>query len=543
MREMSQALPETPVQKPRRLKAWALPGLGLGIAAILLLAIFFLVFWWPFRLDTVTKEMADESDSKVTAGSFRATYFPHPGCVMEQVIFQHNPRGGAPPLITIKRITVRGTFTGIFARHVEQVLVEGMYILIPPLHSEPFKTPPRSSVVIDDLVADGTILEVASRQAGTPPLQFVFQGFTLIDAGSNSPAVFKATLSNPEPPGEITTTGKFGPWNADNVGQTAVSGDYRFENADLGRLPGISGVLASSGKYAGTLEHIEVEGSTDVPLFAVVRSSHHTDLQTQFHAIVNAENGDVSLQNVNADFRQTAIWVRGQVAGKEGQDGKTTLLTAASKEGRIQDLLLLFTTSPRAPMSGVVSFHADVSIPPGEKVFLKKVELQGDFGVDAGSFTKTDTQQGLNSLSRGARGEKNPKPEKDDTDPQNVLSNLKGHVLLNNGIATFSRLSFGVPGALAQMHGTYDLISQKIDLHGTLKTEAEVSKTTHGIKALMLKVLDPFFKNKPDGYLAPVKITGTYDHPEFGLDLENQDHNSKQNAKGHIPRLPAQAKQ
>jgi hypothetical protein len=215
----------------------------------------------------------------------------------------------------------------------------------------------------------------------------------------------------------------------------------------------------------------------------------------------------------------------------------------ASKDGRIQDLLLLFTTSPRAPMSGVVSFHADVSVPPGEKVFLKKVELQGDFGVDAGSFTKTDTQQGLNSLSRGARGEKNPKPEKDDTDPQNVLSNLKGHVLLNNGIATFSRLSFGVPGALAQMRGTYDLISQKIDLHGTLKTEAEVSKTTHGIKALMLKVLDPFFKNKPDGYLAPVKITGTYDHPEFGLDLENQDHNSKQNAKGHIPRLPAQAKQ
>jgi len=41
---------------------------------------------------------------------------------------------------------------------------------------------------------------------------------------------------------------------------------------------------------------------------------------------------------------------------------------------------------------------------------------------------------------------------------------------------------------------------------------AEVSKTTHGIKALMLKVLDPFFKNKPTGYLAPVKITGTYDH-------------------------------
>ena len=212
----------------------------------------------------------------MTAGSFHATYFPHPGCVLEQVIFQHNPKSGTPPLITIKRITIRGTFTGIFARHVKLVLVEGMHILIPPLGSEHFKTPQRSSVVMDDLVADGTVLEVASREAGTPPLQFAFHGFTISDVGSNAPAAFKATLSNPEPPGEITTTGKFGPWNADNVGKTAVSGDYRFEHADLGAFRGISGMLASSGKYAGTLEHIEVQGNTDVPLFAVTRSTHRS---------------------------------------------------------------------------------------------------------------------------------------------------------------------------------------------------------------------------------------------------------------------------
>ena len=91
------------MRKPRRLRPAALAGLGLGIAVVLLLlAISFLVFLWPFRLDAVIKELADESDSKVTAGSFHATYFPHPGCILDQVIFQHNPRGGAPPLITIK---------------------------------------------------------------------------------------------------------------------------------------------------------------------------------------------------------------------------------------------------------------------------------------------------------------------------------------------------------------------------------------------------------------------------------------------------------
>jgi hypothetical protein len=43
------------------------------------------------------------------------------------------------------------------------------------------------------------------------------------------------------------------------------------------------------------------------------------------------------------------------------------------------------------------------------------------------------------------------------------------------------------------------------------------------MKALILKVLDPFFKKKHAGYMMPVKITGTYEHPSFGLDLSDQD--------------------
>ena len=535
---MSPMLTEIPVRRSRWLKVGAVSGLGLGFATVFLFA-----FFWPFRLDTVAKELADESDSKVTAGSFHATYFPHPGCVLEQVIFQHNPKSGTPPLITVKRITIRGTFTGIFARHVKLVLVEGMHILIPPLGSEHFKTPQRSSVVVDDFVADGTVLEVASREAGKPPLAFSFREFDISDVGSSAPAAFKATLSNPEPSGEISTTGKFGPWNPDEVGKTAVSGHYRFEHADLGAFRGIRGELASSGTYTGTLERIAVQGSTDVPLFAVARSSHQVQLQTQFDAIVNAESGDVFLQNADAHFRQTTISTQGSVVGIAGQSGKTTSLTMASKDGRIQDLLLLFTHSPQAPMSGLVSFTAKISLPPEKRPFLEKVGLQGDFGVDAGRFTKPDTQRGVNRLSQGALGDKDHKSENEDTESQNVLSDLKGHILLRNGIATFSNLSFGVPGALAQMRGTYNLISEKIDLHGRLKTDAEVSKTTHGIKSLMLKVLDPFFKNKPRGYLAPVKITGTYDHPEFGLDLGDRPNNRNQNAKDHTPRLADQTKQ
>lgn len=73
------------------------------------------------------------------------------------------------------------------------------------------------------------------------------------------------------------------------------------------------------------------------------------------------------------------------------------------------------------------------------------------------------------------------------------------------------------------MDGTYNLITERIDLHGLLRTDSELANTTHGPKALFLKVLDRFFKKKHAGYVAPVKITGTCGHPSFGLVL-NKDH-------------------
>jgi hypothetical protein len=56
------------------------------------------------------------------------------------------------------------------------------------------------------------------------------------------------------------------------------------------------------------------------------------------------------------------------------------------------------------------------------------------------------------------------------------------------------------------------------------------------MKAVMLKVLEPFFKKKHVGYSMPVKITGTYEHPTFGLDLGGQG--DKKRDKGRAPGFP-----
>jgi len=495
---------------------------SLVLAGLILAAIVVLVVRWPFRLVAVVKQLQEEGLGKVEVGGFHQTYFPRPGCVLQKVRFQHNPKAGAPPLITIETVRIEGSFSGLFAKHVKRIGAEGMHILVPPPSAEEhFQTPPRSSIVIDELVADGAVLEIPHDQ--NQLLKFSFHSFDLSDIGSKGPATFHARFSNPEPPGEITASGKFGPWNSDDLGKTATSGEYQFQQADLRVFHGIAGLLSSSGKFSGVLDHIRVEGETDVPQFAVTSSSHEVQLRTQFRAEVNGENGDTSLQQVVATFLKTTVLAQASVAGEAGQPGKTAAVELTSKNGRIQDILLLFAQAERAPMSGATSFHAKVSLPPGGRPFLQKVELQGDFGIDAGSFSNSNTQEGVNHMSEGALfgGQDRSKAEKKEKEEESgtVLSDLKGHVALKDGIARFSDLSFSVPGATARMQGTYNLINEKIDLHGTLKTESQPSNTTSGVKSLMLKVLNPFFKKKRAGYVMPIKIAGTYEHPLFGLDL------------------------
>jgi AsmA-like C-terminal region len=484
---------------------------------------------WPFRESAVIKVLEEQSFSQVAVGSFHQTYFPRPGCDLDQVVFRHH-LSGAPPLITIQHVRIEGSFIGLFRRHVKLIRVEGMQVNIPALGSEQFETPQRSSVVIDNLVADGATLEI-QRADGNPTMRFAFHGFTMTDIGGTGAASFDTTLTNAEPPGEVTTTGKFGPWNAHSVGETPISGDFYFKDAKLETFPGISGILSSSGRYRGTLEHLQVEGSTDIPAFAVDGSAHETDLRTQFRTEVNAVNGDVFLQNANVHFRNTNISSFGEVAGEQGRDGKIGSFEVAAKNGRIQDLLLLFTEAPHAPLTGAVSFRAKVTLPSGEASFLSKVQLQGDFGVEDANFTSSDTQSGVVDLSRGASGQKKRDSKEDVSDPQNVLSDLKGHVVVKDGIAKFSDLSFSVPGAVARLNGTYNLIGEKIDLRGTLTTKEEISKAAHGVKALLLKALDPFLKNKSQGYTTPVKISGTYSHPSFGLDLSDRNNAESQTAR------------
>ena len=76
--------------------------------------------------------------------------------------------------------------------------------------------------------------------------------------------------------------------------------------------------------------------------------------------------------------------------------------------------------------------------------------------------------------------------EKQNDDPASVVEDLKGHVVLKDAIVAFSDFSFSVPGALAHVHGTYGLLTEQIDLHGTLRVDEKFSKTSKGISHFCL---------------------------------------------------------
>ena len=468
---------------------------------------------WPFTEKAVVEDLAEASDSTVTIRGSHLTYFPSPGCILEDVEFRHGPDKWT--LITIDKLTIEGSYSGILTKQVPRIRAEGGHVFIPPFGSNVTFQTQHSSIVIDEIVANGTTVEFFQDDPRKQPLRFDVHDADVRDVRWDRPMDYQLKFHNPEPPGEISTRGKFGVWTRGKPGETPISGEYTFEHADLGVYGGIAGILSSKGEYSGALKHIDIAGVTDVPDFEVKMGGHKVKLETRYNAFVDAIHGDTFLKRIEGRFGRTKLIVEGSVAGTKGSKGKSALLDLNARQGQIEDILGLFVKSRPSPMSGAIALRAKVQIPPGEESFLQKVKLQGTFGIDDGSFSKPETQKNVNELSAGARGEKMD-------DAETVLTDLKGRVSLDGGIAQFSDLSFGVPGAKARMYGTYNLMNEKIDLHGRMRVDTKISKTTTGVKSLFLKAIDPIFKKKKKGEVVPIHITGTYGHPQFGLELSQQ---------------------
>jgi hypothetical protein len=472
---------------------------------------------WPFRQTDVTQALEQDFGSTVEIRSFRETYFV-PGCVAEGVTIRRNQHPGAPPIATADKIRIRGSYLGFFTipKRIARVKIDGLHVFVSPQskRARPAENN-EQKMLVEEIVADGAVLEFASKEANGQPLKFEVHRLTLNNVAGDRAMAFHATLKNPEPPGEIRTDGQFGPLDRDDAGQTRVSGSYVFEDANLGVFSGIKGTLASDGNFNGVLQELEVDGNTDVPNFQVIRSKHSVHLKTQFRAVVDGLKGNVELRSAGAQFGRTTLVARGEVANKGKSDEKTTSLVGNQQRGTIQDWLKLLAQAEKPAMSGAMTFQAQVRVPPGDRDFIQRVILEGDFAIGMADFTHPDTQQKVDSLSQVAMGEK----QKQNGEPASVDENMKGHVVMRDATANFTDLYFSVPGALAHMHGTYGILTEKIDLHGNLRVDHKLSKGDTGVKSVLMKFAEPFLKKKKQGEIVPIKMGGTYDHPTYGLDI------------------------
>ena len=433
---------------------------------------------------------------------------------------------GVQPLLSIEEFHFQTSLRNLFREpmKLDTIYVTGFTMNIPPKkdrqemrsfrsHSQ------RMKIAVAHFVFAGAKLVINTDKPGKAPLEFDISDLRMAEIGLGQPLHFDATLVNPKPVGDIHSTGSFGPFNELSPRDSPVRGDYSFTNADLATIHGIAGILASTGRYGGTLGRIEVNGETDTPDFRLAISGHPVPLHTDFHAIVDGTDGDTYLEPVRARFLQTSFTASGKIVRVKDPPGRRVDLDVAMGRGSIEDLLRLGVKTEPPVLTGPIRLKTRLNISPGQRDISDRLQLAGSFQVPVGHFTNDKIQTRIDNLSLRGRGE--PKLiGKEDAD---VPTDLKGRFVLQDGALSFSMLHFQIPGTHADMTGKYSLDGATFDFHGLLKTDAKLSQMTTGWKSILLKPVDPFFHKNGAGAEIPFKITGTRSEPHFGLDV-GHDH-------------------
>jgi AsmA-like C-terminal region len=433
----------------------------------------------------------------------------------------HQP--GFQALISIDEFHFRTPLLSLLRSpmHVQTVYLKGLVLNIPPAGDRQQMTDmgPRGGkmkIFVDEFLSEDAQLMINTARPDKLPLEFAIASLKMKDIGPGQPLHFDATLLNPKPIGNISSSGLFGPWQADNPRGTPVQGTYSFSKADLGTIKGIAGILSSTGHYAGNLGNIIVDGKTDTPDFRIALSGHPVPLQTEFHAVVDGTSGNTYLQPVKAKVLNSTFVAKGSVVRVKEPRGHEVQLDISIDQGRIEDLLRLGVRTDPPIMTGTIRTKIAFDLRPGAADIAERLRLAGHFEISAAHFSNEKIQTKVDALSMRSQGK--PKLANDGMSG-NIQSDLQGVFRLQSGILSFSHLDFQVPGTRVDMTGEYSLDGNTFDFHGTARMDAKLSQMVTGWKSILLKPVDPFFKKNGAGTEVPFKITGTKSEPRFGLDL------------------------
>lgn len=494
-------------------------GLAIGLVMLLIVGLVFISANWPYRYRKIHPLLEDVLSSQVKVYQYHRTYFPNPGFVAIGLTLRRKSAPDLPPLGSAEKMVVQGRWSDLFLlrQRVQLVEITNLHIVVPPIGSranhEDF--PPGSAAdfagpdtTIEHLHIHNGALDILRKDGGR--FSFPIHDLHLRNFAKGKAMHYEVDMQNAKPTGLIQATGSLGPIAAKDMGSTPVSGNFTFTSVALHDVGNISGTLSSSGHFNGTLVAMEAEANSTTPDFAVDKG-RPTPVAASIQCTVNGVNGDVNIHSIEAKIGATTIHAVGVVAGSP----KVTNFDISVTGGRAEDVLRPFMHN-EVPILGPVRLHSHAYIAPSAKGegFLQRLRVDGTFDVPTERLTDSSTQKSVSDFSQRAQGGK-----ADDKSSPDALSSIKGPVQIRNGIVSSPHLVFQVPGAEANVSGTFQLHGQVVHLVGDLKMESDISHATTGFKSFLLKPFAPFFKKRRAGAVIPIAVTGNSGHYKVGQDI------------------------
>ncbi len=515
---------------------WKWIGIGLAIAAVVFVIAFFIALKRaePILRARVVETLSTRFDSRVELDQFHVYVLRGFEASGSGLRLYPNGVTTPGPVFALKTFAFHTGWLELLRSptHVAQVEVTGLHIHLPPkdqrkqLHrdekgekDEHKREKKGTRIVVDEILSQDAQLILGTDKPGKVAKEFDIRDLRLHSVGRGQAMQFDAVLTNPKPIADIQSSGHFGPYDTDDPGSSRVDGNYTFTHANLNSIKGIGGMLSSTGRYGGTLDHIQVDGTTDTPNFSVDVSGHPVHLRTQFHAIVDGTNGDTYLQPVNAQFAHSSLTARGSVVSVPGK-GRHIYLDVTMDQARIEDMLQLGAKTEPPVMRGKARLNTKLELPPGPARVADKLKLAGNFEVLGATFPNPRLQSKVDELSLRSEG-LTDKADRESENPRTITtrSDMRAHFTLARGRLIVTDLKYQIPGTTINLDGMYTLDGSTFDFFGDVRTKARLSEMVGGWKSILLMPVDPFFAKNGSGAVIPITITGTHAKPHFGLDL------------------------
>jgi hypothetical protein len=510
-----------------------------------------LAMHWPYRYAKIHPMLEDVFGNEVKIAHYHRTYFPHPGFMGRDITLTRKTAQSKTPLGTVQTLWVQGRWSDLLTlqKRVRLVEISGVHLVIPApgshpgsaqaspggngrsggkqksaagkaapsaasTGSKPAPQPAKNnggagftgpSTAIDQLRIHNSVLDILRVNGGR--YTFAIRELYITGMQKGRPMHYRVDMENPLPAGHIASRGIFGPVDPKDFGDTPVSGQFTFNQVKLRDVGDLRGILASSGHFKGPLRAINAEAIAEAPDFAV-NHGRPTHITGYIHCIVNALNGDVVIPGVQVTSGHTTVRAHGQVAGSP----KVARLAISLESGRAEDVLRVFIHDG-SPIAGPADLQSEAYVGPPGKPFLQRLRVEGRFDVPAERVTDAHLEQRLSAFSLRARNQKAPKPKpgKPDAVPD-ALSSLHGPAVIRKGVISTPGIHFQVPGAEADLHGTFKLDTERVHLAGNLRMQADISHAATGIKSILLKPLAPFFKKRDRVTVFPIAVVGDPGH-------------------------------